>query len=131
MPGSHQPQGSASRSQLVILKAVERIPELGGFHWPPIPRPRMAARVTPPAYLRGRGAFSCGASLLAAGEAVELAGAAGLHQRILAASGAAVRGVPRHHVARFRQSLAVVVADDRRAVAALAPVAASGVAAGG
>src|SRR5262249_8943198 len=73
--------------------------------------------------------FSYDAGLLTAGEAVELARAAGLDQRLLAAARAAVRGVPRLHVARVRQSLAVVVADDRRAVAALGPVAAAGVAA--
>src|SRR5262249_7517553 len=64
-------------------------------------------------------------------ETVDEASAAGLHERLLAASGGAVRGVPRLHVPRVCQSLPVEVADDRRALSALGPVAAGGVAARG
>src|SRR5207247_8395050 len=63
------------------------------------------------------------------GEAVEEAGAARGLELILAAASRAVRRVPRLHVPRVLQALQVVMADDRRAVAALRPVAAIGVAA--
>src|SRR6185503_16170218 len=64
-------------------------------------------------------------------EAVEQAGAAGGLELVLAAAARAVRGVPGLHVARVLQPLQVVVPDDRRAFAALRPVAAGGVAARG
>src|SRR5207237_8316758 len=48
---------------------------------------------------------------------------------ILAAAARAVRRVPRLHVPRILEALQVVVPDDRRAVPALRPVAAGGVAA--
>src|SRR5688572_16549338 len=65
-------------------------------------------------------------------EAVEQPGAARGHQVLLAAAARAVRGVPGLHVPRvLLQPHAVVVADDRRALAAFRPVAAGGVAAGG
>src|SRR5689334_20752373 len=94
------------------------------------PAPRRAARRR---VRRRHGAARLGAVGIAllGREAVEQARAAGLHQRLLAAAGAAVRGVPRLHVARVLQALQVVVADDRRAFGALGPVAAGGVAAGG
>src|SRR5439155_9308639 len=64
-------------------------------------------------------------------EAIDQAGAAGGFELVLAAAARAVRGIPGLHVPRFLQSLQVVVADDRRAFAALGPVAAGGVAARG
>src|SRR5262245_63002218 len=64
-------------------------------------------------------------------EAVEQAGAARGLQHVLAAAARAVRGVPGLHVPGGFEAHAVVVADDGRALAALAPVAAGGVAAGG
>src|SRR2546426_11111754 len=62
-------------------------------------------------------------------EAVEEAGAARGLELILAAAARAVRRIPRLHVPRVLQALQVVVADDRRALAALRPVAAGGIAA--
>src|SRR5882672_10440735 len=73
----------------------------------------------------------CACWKLLRGEAVEQAGAARGLELVLATAARAVRRVPRLHVARVLQALQVVVADDRRAVAALGPVAAGGVAAGG
>src|SRR5262245_17605015 len=66
-----------------------------------------------------------------AGAAVEQAGAAGGLQVVQAAAARAVGGIPRHHVPGGLQPGAVVMADDRRALATLGPVAAGGVAAGG
>src|SRR5689334_9345226 len=63
------------------------------------------------------------------GEAIEQAGAARGLELILAAAARAVRRVPRLHVPGVLQPLQVVVPDDRRAVAALRPVAAGSVAA--
>src|SRR5712691_9047287 len=62
-------------------------------------------------------------------EAIEQAGAAGGFQVFLTAAARAVRGVPGLHVPGVLQSGQVMVADDRRAFAALCPVAARGVAA--
>src|SRR5256885_7051277 len=64
-------------------------------------------------------------------EAVEQSRAAGGFQLVLAAAARAVRGIPGLHVARVLQPLQVLVADDRRAFAALGPVAAGGIAARG
>src|SRR6266851_7789600 len=60
-------------------------------------------------------------------EAIEQAGATGGFQVFLAAAARAMRGVPGLHVPGFLQSLQVMVADDRRAFAALGPVAARGI----
>src|ERR1043166_6199649 len=65
------------------------------------------------------------------GEAVDQAGAARGLELVLAPPAGAVRGVPGLHVAGVLEPLEVVMADDRRAVAALGPVAAGSVAAGG
>src|ERR1043166_8231811 len=65
------------------------------------------------------------------GEAVDQAGAARGLELVLTAAARAVRGVPGLHVAGGLEALEVVRADDRRAVAALGPVAVGGVAAGG
>src|SRR6266480_6184395 len=73
--------------------------------------------------------LDCGNSRSVRDEAVDQSGAAGGFQLVLAAAARAVRGVPGLHVARILQSLQVLVADDRRALAALGPVAAGGVAA--
>src|SRR6266480_1396228 len=62
-------------------------------------------------------------------EAIEQAGAAGGFQVFLAAAARAMRGVPGLHVPGVLQSGQIMVADDRRAFAALCPVAACGVAA--
>src|ERR1051325_6031901 len=65
------------------------------------------------------------------GEAVDQAGAARGLELVLAAAARAMRGVPGFRIPGVFQARAVVVADDRRAVAALGPVAAGGVAARG
>src|SRR5437762_1008380 len=62
-------------------------------------------------------------------EAIDQAGAARGFQVVLAAASRAMRGVPGLHVPGVLQSGQVMVADDRRAFAALRPVAAGGVAA--
>src|SRR5882762_9536840 len=62
-------------------------------------------------------------------EAIHQAGAARGFQVVLAAAARAMRGVPGLHVPGVLQSGQVMVADDRRAFAALRPVAARGVAA--
>src|SRR4051812_32204194 len=67
-------------------------------------------------------------SRLLSREAVEVAVAAGTLERILAAALRRMRGVPRLCRGAFIQSRAVVVTDDRRALAALGPVAAGRVA---
>src|SRR4029450_12495449 len=65
-------------------------------------------------------------------EAVEEAGAAHALQGLRIAAGRAVRGVPRGHVpGGLLEAGAVGMTDDGRAFAALGPVAAGGVAAGG
>src|SRR6266705_2347006 len=60
-------------------------------------------------------------------EAIEQASAPGGFQVFLTAAARAMRGVPGLHVPRVLQSLQVMVADDRRAITALGPVAAGGV----
>src|SRR5882762_10954051 len=62
-------------------------------------------------------------------EAVEKSRAARGLELILAATARAVRGVPGLHVPGVLQPHQVVVADDRRALAAFRPVAAGGIAA--
>src|SRR5437667_7944392 len=62
-------------------------------------------------------------------EAIDQAGAARGFQVVLTAAARAMRGVPGLHVPGVLQSLQVMMADDRRAFAALGPVAAGGVAA--
>src|SRR6185503_6211967 len=62
------------------------------------------------------------------GEAINEPGAARLLERILAAAGGPVRGVPGLHVAGILEADHVVMTDDGRAVAVLGPVATRGVA---
>src|SRR5205085_7968872 len=64
-------------------------------------------------------------------EAVEQACAARRLELVLAAAARAVRRIPRLHVPGVLQTGAIVMADDRGALAALGPVAAGGVATGG
>src|SRR5690349_11339820 len=65
-------------------------------------------------------------------EAVEQSRAAGALEAILATAPSAMRRVPGHHVAADFQPKAVVMANNRRpVVAALRPIAASGIAASG
>src|SRR5262245_30966984 len=64
---------------------------------------------------------------VAGGEAVERAGTAGAHQRVLAATRALVREVPAGRPVVVQRTGAVVVPDDRRAVAAAGPGLAGGV----
>src|SRR5258705_997272 len=66
----------------------------------------------------------CKASFSLGGEAVKQPGSAGAFQGILAAPARAVRGIPRLHVPRLLEPSAIMVADDRRALPVLRPVAA-------
>src|SRR6516162_1775476 len=70
-------------------------------------------------------------SISIGGEAVDEAGTAGALEGGLAASARAMGGVPRLHVPGVLESLAIRMTKDGRAFAALRPVPASGIAAGG
>src|SRR5215218_3078251 len=63
-------------------------------------------------------------------EAVDQAGAARSLEVVLAAAARAVRRIPLLHMPEVVQAGAIVMSDDRRALAALGPVAAGRIAAG-